>query len=83
VRPARGVVGDGQRVTVLPIAELELALQVGAPQIVGRGHLGQRRALRTMARLATPLDQAVIKNRMDGCSWLECGLAVEPPDQSI
>ena len=32
---ARGVVGDGQRIAVLAVAELELALEVGAPQIVG------------------------------------------------
>src|ERR1700686_4943362 len=32
---AGGVVGGGQRVTVPPIAELELALEVGAPQIIG------------------------------------------------
>ena len=34
---ARGLVGDRQRVTVAAVAELELALEVGAPQIVGRG----------------------------------------------
>ena len=33
---ARGVVGDGQRIAVAPVAELELTLEVGAPQIVGR-----------------------------------------------
>ena len=32
---ARGVVGDGERIAVASIAELELALEVGAPQIVG------------------------------------------------
>ena len=36
---ARGVVGDGQRVAVAAIAELELALEVGAPQIVGQRRL--------------------------------------------
>jgi hypothetical protein len=35
-RKTGGVVGDGQGVTVMPVAELELALEVGAPQIVGR-----------------------------------------------
>jgi hypothetical protein len=29
------VVGNGQRVAVVTIAELELAFEVGAPQIVG------------------------------------------------
>ena len=37
---ARGMVGDGQRVAVPPVAELELALEVGAPQIIGPGALG-------------------------------------------
>ena len=41
---ARGMVGDGQRIAVAAVAELELALEVGAPQIVGRGALRQRRA---------------------------------------
>src|SRR5450755_961645 len=34
---ARGVVGDGERIAVAAVAELELALEVGAPQIVGCG----------------------------------------------
>ena len=42
---ARGLVGDGQRVTVAAVAEPELALEVGAPQIVGRAAVGQRRSL--------------------------------------
>jgi hypothetical protein len=33
-RKTGGVVGDGQGVTVVAVAELELALEVGAPQIV-------------------------------------------------
>jgi hypothetical protein len=32
----RGVVGDGERIAVAAVAELELALEVGAPEIVGR-----------------------------------------------
>ena len=39
-----GVVGDGQGVAVVTVAELELALEVGAPQIVGRNAGGQRRS---------------------------------------
>jgi hypothetical protein len=30
-----GVIGDGQRITVLPIAQQELALVIGAPQLIG------------------------------------------------
>ena len=43
------MVGDGQRVTVPPIAELELGLEVGAPQIIGASARGQRRAARALA----------------------------------
>ena len=32
---AGGVIGDGERIAVLAVAELELALEVGAPKIVG------------------------------------------------
>jgi hypothetical protein len=32
---ARGMVGDGERVAIAAIAKLELALEVGAPQVVG------------------------------------------------
>jgi len=46
------VIGDGQRIAVAPIAKLEFPLEVGAPQIIGDGALGQRRAARTVARPA-------------------------------
>src|SRR5512135_1878263 len=36
---ARGLIGDGQWIAVAPVAELELALEVGAPQVIGRGAL--------------------------------------------
>ena len=36
---ARGLVGYGQRVAVSAVTELELALEVGAPQLVGRESL--------------------------------------------
>ena len=32
---ARGVVGDGERIAVASVAELELALEVRAPEVVG------------------------------------------------
>ena len=41
---ARGMVGDGERIAVAAVAELELALEVGAPEIIGAGAGGQRRA---------------------------------------
>ena len=57
---ARGLVGDGQRITVSAIAELELAFEVGAPQIIGRRALRQRRAARTMARPAAAFGEATL-----------------------
>src|SRR4029077_15915105 len=81
---ARGVVGDGQRIAVPPVAELELSLEVGAPQVIGHSALRQRRAARAMARPAAALDQAVaIENRMDGTLGWDPNVAVEPPDQEL
>ena len=78
------MVGDGQRIAVPAVAELELALEIGAPQVIGRGPFGQRRAARAMARPAAALDQAVaIENRMDGALGGNPDVAVEPPDQEF
>jgi len=61
------MVRDGQRIAVAAIAELELALEVGTPQIIGECALRQRRAARAVARPAAAFDQAVaVENRMDG-----------------
>ena len=61
------MIGDRQRITVAAVAQLELALEVDTPQIIGYGALRQRRAARAMARPAAALDQAVtIEDRMDG-----------------
>jgi hypothetical protein len=63
----RGKVGDGQWITLPAVAKLELALEVGTPQIVGQGAFRQRRAARAMARPAAALDQTMtIEHRMDG-----------------
>src|SRR3982074_2184134 len=71
------MVCDGQRVAVPPVAELDLAFEVGAPQVIGHGALGQRRAARAVARPAATLDQAVaIEKRYSD-------IAAEPPDQEL
>jgi hypothetical protein len=31
---ARSVITDGERIAIMPVAELELALEVGAPQVI-------------------------------------------------
>ena len=49
---SRVLVGDGERVAVSPIAGLELALEVGGPEIVGsfgRGCYDSRVLMRTTA----------------------------------
>jgi len=57
----------GQWVTTGTIAELEVALIVGTPQMVGLGSLRQRCSGGALASPAHPLDQAVaIEHGMDG-----------------
>src|SRR5262249_59182093 len=56
---ARGVVGDSQRKAVPAIAELELPLEIGAPEVVWRSAGRQRRAGRPVPRPSRDLDQAV------------------------
>ena len=78
------MVCDGERVAVPPVAELELAFEVGAPQVIGHGALGQRRAACAVARPAATLDQPVaIENRVDGALGRYSDIAVEPPDQEL
>src|SRR6185437_10805693 len=80
----RSLIGHGERIAVAPIAELELALEVGAPQIVGRSAWRQRRAARTRAHRAAALDQTVpIENRVDGALGRKANVAVESPDQEL
>jgi hypothetical protein len=54
---AAGEVADGERVAVAPIGEHELALVVGAPQIVGVQRPGQGRALGLVASFAAAADR--------------------------
>jgi len=78
------MVGDGERIAVAAVAELELAFEISAPKIVGRGALGQRRPARTVARAAAALDQAMaIENRMDRALGRNPDIAIEPPDQEL
>jgi len=61
------MVGDGQRIAVSSVAELELPFEIGIPHIICGNACGQRRAARTVARPAATLDQTVtVENRMDG-----------------
>lgn len=78
------MVGDGQRITVSAIAKLELALEVGAPQVIGKRALRQRRAARTVARPAAALDQAVaVEHRVNGAFGGNLDVAVEATHQQF
>jgi hypothetical protein len=78
------MVCDGERIAVPSIAELELALEVGAPQLIGSGAGGQWRAARALAWPATALDQAMaIENRMDSTFGRNPDIAVQPSDQQF
>ena len=72
------------RIAVAAIAKLELALEVGAPQIIGHGALGQRRAARAMARPAAAPDQTMtVEDRMDGAFGRNPEVSIEPPHQEL
>ena len=47
---AAGEVGDRQRIAIASVGEHELALVVGAPQIIGLAGKGKRRSLRPVRR---------------------------------
>ena len=80
----RGMVGDRQGIAVAAVAELELALEVGAPQVVRRQALRQRRAGGAVARPAHALDQAVaVKHGMDGALGWNPHLTGEAADQQF
>ena len=73
---ARRMVGDRQGVTVAAIAELELALEVGAPQVVGIGACRQRRAVGAVAPDSGAVDQAVaVEHRMHGAPGRQAHVA--------
>ena len=58
---------DREGVTIAAVAELELALEVSAPKLVGHRARRQRRAGGAVAPPPGALDQAVaVEHRMDG-----------------
>src|SRR5881296_2987100 len=59
-------VGDGERIAVLPIAELELAFVVGTPEGIRFRRARERRTGGRGPAAAAPLDQAVaVEHRVD------------------
>lgn len=77
------MVGDGERVAVAVIAELELAFEVGAPQIVGCRACREGRAPRPVAP-ADAGDQAVaVEHGMDGAGRRHPDVARQATDQQF
>src|SRR6185437_609829 len=56
---AAGEVGDGQRIAIAAVSEHELALVVGAPQIIGLSGMGKGGSVGSVASSASTLDQSV------------------------
>src|SRR5258708_8448716 len=78
---ARGVVGDSQRKAVPAIAELELALEIGAPEVVWRGAGRERRAGRPVPRPSRDLDQAgPVEHGVDRALSRNAPVAVQSAD---
>src|ERR1700731_1722485 len=81
---ARGVVGNSQRKAVPAIAELELALEIGAPEVVWRGAGRERRAGRPVPRPPRDLDQAVpVKHGVDRALGRNADVTVQSADQEL
>src|ERR1700723_2769944 len=77
------MIGDSQRIAVLPIAQQELSLVIGAPQLVGMLAQRQGSSLSTTTQATAALDQTVpIKDRMDGALGRNLD-ARESPDQAL
>src|SRR5271170_51153 len=78
-----GVIGDRQRIAVLPISEQELALVVGAPQLVGALAQRQSGSLSTATQSTAAFDQAMaIQHGMDG-TFGRVGNSGEPAQQAL
>src|SRR6202041_3058050 len=78
-----GVIGDGQRVAVLPIAQQELSLVIGAPQLIGSLAQRQGSSLSTTTQATAARDQTVsIQDRMDGALGRNLDVR-ESPDQAL
>ena len=78
------MVGDGQGVAVLPVAELELALEIGAPEVVRREARRQRGAGGAPSGPARNPDEAVaVKDGMDRALGGDTHVARQAPDEKL
>src|SRR6202041_150398 len=77
------MIGDSQRIAVLPIAQQELSLVIGAPQLVGLLAQREGSSLSTTTQATAALDQTVsIQDRMDGALGRNLDVR-ESPDQAL
>jgi hypothetical protein len=78
------VIGNGERVAVLPVAEPELSLEVGAPEVVWRCSGRERRSDGAMARPARNPDQPVpVQHGVDRALGGDANVAGQLPDQEL
>src|ERR1700751_1305205 len=78
------MVGDSQWKAVPAIADLELALEIGAPEIVWRGAGRERRASRPVPRPPRDFDQAVpVEHGVDRALGRNADVAVQSADQTL
>lgn len=76
---ATGEIGDRQWIAVALVGEHELALVIGAPQVVGLARLGERCSLCPVASSLAVLDQpAAIKHRVHGRDRRRLHVRVKP-----
>src|ERR1700676_2678933 len=81
---ARGMICDGQRVTVFFVAQQELTFVVGAPQLVGLLPQRQGRALSMIASAPSALDQAVaVEHGVDGAARRNLHLTGKATQQAL
>ena len=78
------MIGDGQRVAVLTVAELELALEVGAPQVVRRDACRKLRAAGSLRWAADAFDQTMpVQDSVDGALGWDPNVLVQAADQEL
>src|SRR6476620_8242412 len=79
-----GRVADSQPKAVPAIAEIELALEIGAPEVVWRGAGRERRAGRPVPWPPRDLDQAVpVEHGVDRALGRNADVAVQSADQEL
>src|SRR5262249_29471538 len=73
--------GDRQRVAIAPTGEHELALVIGAPQLIRLTRSGERGSLRPVASSPAALDQAVaVEHRMYRADRRSVDIGIKPSE---